>query len=81
MCCGAYPTGSYDSTDHSSPKLRTSLHLTRPDEGSPNERTTAVRRAALAQDIRISARIIELRRLAEQTARDGLDEDPSKHGD
>jgi hypothetical protein len=56
--------------------LRTSLDLTRPSEGSPDERTTAVRRAALALalalDIRIRARIIELRRLAEQTARDGL---------
>jgi hypothetical protein len=56
------------------PKLRASLELTRPSEGSPNERTNAVRRVALAlaRDILIRARIIELRRLAEQTARDRL---------
>ena len=59
------------------------------NEGSPNERTTvkpdrnAVRRAAfaLARDIRIKARIIELRRLAEQTARGELpvfDDDPAQ---
>ena len=59
-----------------------SLDLTLPSEGSPNERTTAVRRVALAlaRDIRIRARIIELRRLAEQTARDGLPVS-DEHGD
>jgi hypothetical protein len=46
----------------------------------------AVRRAAhaLAQDILIRARIIELRRLAEQTSRGELpvpDDDPPQHGD
>jgi hypothetical protein len=45
-----------------------------------------MRRAArtLARDIRITARIIELRRLAQQTARGELpepDDDPPQHGD
>jgi hypothetical protein len=54
----------------------------------PRSDGNVVRRAALvhamARDILIRARIVELRRLAEQTARDRLpvpDEDPSKHGD
>jgi hypothetical protein len=50
----------------------------------PKPDRNAVRRAALvlahARDIRIKARIIELRRLAEQTARDGLPV-PDEDGD
>jgi hypothetical protein len=46
----------------------------------PNERTTAVRRAALAlvRHAHIRTRIIELQRLAEQTARGEL---PVSNGD
>jgi hypothetical protein len=46
-----------------------------------------VRRAAvraLARDIKITARVIALRRLAEETARGELpapDDDPPRHGD
>ena len=60
--------------------------LQRPSEGSSHELTAAVRRAALAlaQDILIRARVIELRRLAERTARGELpvlDDDPAQRGD
>jgi hypothetical protein len=63
------------------PKLRTSLDLTRPNAPPPKPDCNAVRRAvlALARDLLIRARIIGLRRLAEQTARGDLpvpDEDP-----
>ena len=58
--------------------------MTTPAPNSPNG--NARRRAvlALARDILIRARIIELRWLAEQTARGELpapDDDPPQHGD
>jgi hypothetical protein len=58
--------------------------MTTPAPYSPDG--NAVRRAAraLARDIMIRARIIELRWLAEQTARGELpapDDDPPQHGD
>ena len=58
--------------------------MTTPAPKTPDR--NAVRRAAhaLAQDILIGARIVELRRLAEQTARGELpvpDDDPPHNGD
>ena len=60
--------------------------MTVPTPDPPHPDRNAVRRAALAlaRDIRIRARIIELRWLAEQTARGelpGPDDDPPQHGD
>ena len=58
--------------------------MTTPAPKTPDR--NAVRRLALAlaRDILIRVRIIELRRLAEQTARGELpvpDDDPPQHGD
>jgi len=55
------------------------------DPGSKPDRN-ALRRAVLAhaRDIRIKALIIQLRRLAEETARGEIpapDDDPPRHGD
>jgi hypothetical protein len=56
--------------------------MTTPAPKTPDR--NAVRRAAHAQDILIRARIIELRWLAERTARGEVpapDDDPPQHGD
>ena len=55
-------------------------------ERAPKPDRNALRRTVLAhaRDIRIKARIIMLRQLAEQTARGELpapDDDPPRHGD
>ena len=61
--------------------------MTAPTPHPPRSDRNAVRRAtvlAIARDIMIRARIIELRRLAEQTARGELpvpDDDPPKQED
>jgi hypothetical protein len=61
--------------------------MTAPKSHPPRPDSNAVRRAAatkFARDIMIRARIIELRRLAEQTARGEVlvpDDDPPQHGD
>jgi hypothetical protein len=61
--------------------------MTAPTPNPPRHDGSAVRRAAatrFARDIMIRARIIELRRLAEQTARGEVlvpDDDPPQHGD
>ena len=58
--------------------------MTTPAPKSPDRNTVRRAALALARDIRIRARIIELRWLAEQTARGELpapDDDPPQHGD
>jgi hypothetical protein len=60
--------------------------MTAPTTHPPRPDGNAVRRTALAllRDIRIKGRIIELRRLAERTARGELpvpNDDPPQHGD
>jgi len=55
-------------------------------EPTPKPDRNALRRTVLAhaRDIRIKARIIQLRRLAEETARGELpapDDEPPRHGD
>jgi hypothetical protein len=60
--------------------------MTKPTSGQSFAQPNARRRAvlAIARDILIGARVIELRRLAERTARGELpflDDDPAQRGD